>query len=177
MRDGSPPNSFYYVENILMATRADFTDKEFGDYLRKAYDCAVDALGGTSAEHSEHPLNHVRSWFVTAAATRGVPSREDPEGVDSDVPEVEDCNKPAGNDAAAHRAHVARQQVEQLAVDALNVRIARLRRENPHNVESQIAALQGAHDATIKPVGPKVEIKGLDRELGRSMGGGFTRLM
>jgi hypothetical protein len=62
-----------------MAKRSDFSDSDFGDYLRDLYDRAAAACGNDHKDEA-HPMSAVRAWHAAAS------SAEDDEGVAGEIP-------------------------------------------------------------------------------------------
>jgi len=130
----------------------DELDSYLGDAFRRAHD-AVDC----NFSHDEHPIHSVRSWAATVAAG-GSPERGRAEDNPPEFP-----GKPANPKLLSEHANDSAQH-------DLALKIARIRRENPHNVESAIWQATADHNAAQpRTNGPKVEVRGLDRKLNRSI--------
>jgi hypothetical protein len=142
---------------------SEMSDGELNEYLGDAFRRAHDAVD-CNFSHDEHPIHSVREWAATVAAG-GAPGRGRAEDNPPEFP-----GKPANPKLLSEHA--------QDSADALALKIARIRRENPHNVESAIWQATADHNlAQPRTNGPRVEIKGLDRVIGRDLGGGKTRML
>jgi hypothetical protein len=64
-----------------MAKRSDFSDSDFGDYLRDLYDRAATACGNDHKDEA-HPMSAVRAWHAAASAAPA----EDDEGTEGETP-------------------------------------------------------------------------------------------
>jgi hypothetical protein len=65
-----------------MAKRSQFTDSDFGDYLRNLYDRAAVACGNDYKDEA-HPMTAVRAWH---SAVSSAPTETDDEGTEGETP-------------------------------------------------------------------------------------------
>ncbi|MGO9991821.1 MAG: hypothetical protein ACLPTF_04825 [Steroidobacteraceae bacterium] len=135
--------------------RSEFTDSDFGDYLRNLYDRAAAACGNDHKDEA-HPMSAVRAWH---AAVSSAPTETDDEGVEGETPiagggpGATDSRRWRKASAPVKAALDAAMVSGRSAADALSVAEANLRHQGYSSDDGLFTELRSYHSVATKPRG------------------------
>lgn len=149
--------------------RSEFTDSDFGDYLRNLYDRAAVACGNDHKDEA-HPMTAVRAWH---SAVSSAPTETDDEGTEGETPMA--GGGPGASDSRRWRKASAPVKAAldaamvrgRSASDSLAVAEGALRHAGYSSDDGLFTELRSYHEQAMKPRGAAAStrkaIAGYDR--------------